>query len=152
MAAESIVDVVHLLRLLPLHELEGQLLVVDVGGAVAAPVPAAAAELTARLTAQLRGGALDVDVMLHQLCLLRNIFLVSLNPFLLLNSFYPNVLFDLVILYMSIHKLHQTIMSSFYTILVFSSRPFCLSHLSNLFANIMICNIRSRLMISINQI
>ena len=53
---------------------------------------------------------------------------------------------------MSIHKLHQTIMSSFYTILVFSSRPFCLSHLNNLFTNIMICNIRSRLLISINQI
>ena len=74
MAAESIVDIVHLLRLLPLHELEGQLLVVDVGGTVAAPVPAAAAELTSRLTAQLRGGALDVNVMLHQLRLLRNIF------------------------------------------------------------------------------
>ena len=57
MAAESIVDIVHLLRLLPLHELEGQLLVVDVGGAVAADTPT-----------QLP--ALRLYVLLHQLRLL----------------------------------------------------------------------------------
>ena len=64
MTAESTVDIVHCLRLPLLDELEGQLLVVDVGGAVAA-------ELAPRLAAQLRGGAFHVDVMLHQLCLLR---------------------------------------------------------------------------------
>ena len=75
MTAESIIDIVHCLRLPLLHELEGQLLVVDVGGAVAAPAPAPAAELTLRLTAQLRDGAFYVNIMLHQLCLLRSIFI-----------------------------------------------------------------------------
>ena len=70
MTAESIVDIVHCLRLPLLDELEGQLLVMDVGGAIAAPAHAPAAELALRLAAQLRGGAFHVDIMLHQLCLL----------------------------------------------------------------------------------
>ena len=128
MAAEAIVDVVHCLRLPLLHKLKGQLLIVDVGGAVAAP---ASADLASSLTAHLRG---DFDVVFHQLCLL-NYFLELFMLFSLVTP-YPNVLLNLVILYMCVHKLHEAVMSSFYTVLVFSSRPFCLSHLSNLLANI----------------